>query len=82
MARQITIPEKTILVQPEIKHTGTEITEIRIILDDGGCVIASWRFGYKSFSQTLWDASTTPTYEEIGLWSDEDVNSRIEELTV
>jgi hypothetical protein len=60
-----TIPETTIVVQPEIKATGTEVEYIGSF-DDEGCVLATWNFAGKSFLNVcLWDAQTTPTYDEV-----------------
>lgn len=77
MARQFTIPETTIVIQPEITGEGTEVT-ISQVIDDGGCVMASWSFAGKSFTEVLWDENSTPSYETIGTWTDTDVNLRIE----
>jgi len=79
MARQFIIPKKEIVVQPEIKSSGTEVNVISVT-DDGGCVMASWTFAGKQYNKTLWDDQTTPDYSTIGLWSDTDVNSRIIEI--
>lgn len=76
MARQFTITKTEIVIQPEIKGEGTEVNVISVT-DDGGCVMASWNFAGKSFNQTLWDENTTPTYSEVGTWTDEDVNERV-----
>lgn len=75
--RKFTIPETQIVVQPEIKASGTEVT-ISQVLDDGGCVMASWTFAGKSFTEVLWDENSTPTYNAVGTWTDLDVNNRIE----
>lgn len=72
----------TLIVQPEIKHTGSEITNAKITLDDFGCVLASWNFGPKQFNQALWDENTTPTYSEIGQYTNEDIEARIIEITL
>ena len=74
--RIFTIPQTEIVIQPEIKGEGTEVNVISVT-DDGGCVMASWNFAGKYFSQTLWDENTTPTYVAIGVWTDELVNERI-----
>lgn len=79
MARTFTIPEKEIVVQPEIKRSGTEIV-IFSVMDDGGCVIASWSFAGKSFTEVLWDENSSPSYSDVGQWSDTDVNNRIIEI--
>lgn len=77
--RTFKIPQTEIVIQPEVKGSGTEVT-ISSVMDDGGCVIASWNFAGKSFTEVLWDENSTPTYTEIGTWSDESVNNRITEF--
>lgn len=79
MARTFTLPKTEIVIQPEVKGTGEEVNVISVT-DDGGCVMAQWTFAGKSFNQTLWDENTIPSYEDVGLWSDEDVNDRITEI--
>lgn len=60
-----TIPETTIVIQPEITGTATEVEYIGSF-DDEGCVLATWNFAGKSFVNVcLWDAQTTPTYDEV-----------------
>ena len=62
---KIEIPETTIIIQPEIKASATEI-EYHGCFDDEGCVLASFTFAGKMFDKvTLWDGSTTPTYDEV-----------------
>lgn len=77
--RKFTIPETQIVVQPEIKASGTEVV-VSSVMDDGGCVIASWSFAGKSFTEVLWDENSTPTYAAIGSWTDTNVNDRITEI--
>lgn len=65
MARTFEIPEKEIIVQPEIKLSGAEV-EYLGCWDDEGCVLASWNFAGKYYDKVcLWDAQTTPTYDEV-----------------
>jgi len=79
MARQFIIPKKEIVVQSEIKSSGTEVNVISVT-DDGGCVMASWTFAGKNYNQTLWDDQTIPTYNQVGAWLDSDIDSRIIEI--
>lgn len=79
MARQFSIPQTEIVIQPEVKGSGTEVNVISVT-DDGGCVMASWTFAGKSYNQTLWDEQTTPTYTEIGAWLDSDIDNRITQI--
>lgn len=76
MARTFTIPKTEIVIQPLIKESGTEVNVISVT-DDGGCVMASWTFAGKSFSQTLWEEEE---YVKIGVWTDEAVNKKIVEI--
>lgn len=77
--RTFTVPKKEIVVQPLIKAEGEEVTVISVT-DDGGCVMASWTFAGKNFNEVLWDENSTPTYEQIRVWSDADVDARIIEI--
>lgn len=79
MARTFEIPEMEIIVQPEIRRSGAEVV-VNSVMDDGGCVIASWSFADKSFTEVLWDENSKPTYTDVVTWSDEDVNNRIVEI--
>lgn len=76
MARTFTIPKTEIVIQPEIRESGTEV-EVISVTDDGGCVMASWTFAGKRFNQTLWEEEA---YIAIGAWTDADVNNRIIEI--
>jgi len=77
--RIFTIPQTEIVIQPEVKASGTEV-RLSQVVDDGGCVMASWSFAGKVFSEVLWDENSTPTYAQIGAWTDTDVNNRITEF--
>lgn len=79
MARTFTIEEKEIVIQPEIRRSGAEVV-ISSVMDDGGCVISSWSFAGKSFTEVLWDENSTPSYTDVGTWLDVDVNNRIVEI--
>ena len=60
-----TIPETTIVIQEAVTGTGTEV-EYLYNRDDEGSVLASWNFAGKHYSDVcLWDAQTSPTYDEI-----------------
>jgi len=79
MARTFSIPQTEIVIQPLIKESGTEVNVISVT-DDGGCVMASWTFAGKSFNEVLFNENTIPSYEVVGLWSDEDINEKITEI--
>lgn len=82
MAREIQLANPVVVeIQPKVEETVSGITNVRVTLDDGGCVLASWNVGSKSYNMTLWDEQTAPSYEAIGQWSDDDVDARIKELS-
>jgi hypothetical protein len=82
MAREIQLVNPVVVeIQPKVEETVSVITNVRVTLDDGGCVLASWNVGSKGYNMTLWDVQTTPTYEQIGNWLDSDVDARIKELS-
>lgn len=82
MTREIQLANPVVVeIQPKVEETVSVITNVRVILDDGGCVLASWSVGSKSYNMTLWDEQTTPSYEAIGQWTDDDVDARIKELS-
>lgn len=63
--RTFEIPQTEIVIQPEIKESGTKVEYIGCF-DDEGCVMATWNFAGKNYSSvTLWDEQTTPTYNEV-----------------
>jgi len=59
--------------------TATIATLTRTIEDDGVQVIAKVNFSQlpEPMIVTLWDASTTPNYTQIGKWDDDQANERI-----
>lgn len=79
MSIEITIPEQEIVIQ-EAKTQTVDTIKVHTVIDDFGCVMASWSVGDKSYNMTLWDCNTTPTYESVGVWTNEDVFARIKEL--
>lgn len=82
MAREIQLANPVVVeIQPKVEETVSVITNVRVTLDDGGCVLASWNVGSKSYNMTLWDEQTTPSYVAIGQWTDDDVDARIKELS-
>ena len=83
MAREITLENPVVLeVQPKIETTSSVI-EFYNFIDDGGCVMATFKVGDKSYNGfVLWDVNTTPTYEEVGQYTDDDVDNRIKEIVL
>ena len=77
----IPIPEMTVILQKEISYTGDKLINVDVKDNLIDTVIASWQFGEKAFNEVLWSDKTTPTYNEIGVWTYEDAVNRMIELT-
>jgi hypothetical protein len=77
----IPIPEMTVVLQSEIKSTDDKLQNVDVRDNLINSVSASWQFGEKTFNQVLWNDTTTPTYDEIGVWTYDDAVSRMIELT-
>lgn len=81
MAREINLgQEVTIATKEEVKSN--KVDNWLLTLDDGGGALASYTIGGKTFSVTLWDAQTTPTYAQIGQYTDRDIENRIKEIVL
>lgn len=79
MAREINLgQEVTIVTKEEVKSN--KVDNWLLTLDDGGCALGSYTIGGKTYNVTLWDAQTTPTYEQIGQYTDTDIENRIKEI--
>lgn len=79
MAREINLGQNVTIVQQEQVVTD-KVDNWLLTLDDGGCALASYTIGGKTFNVTLWDAQTTPTYEQIRQYTDTDIENRIKEI--
>lgn len=79
MAREINLGQNVTIVQQEQVVTD-KVDNWLLILDDGGCVLGSYTIGGKTFNVTLWDAQTPVTYEQIGQYTDTDIENRIKEI--
>tara|TARA_R110000868_G_scaffold398798_1_gene672219 strand:+ start:417 stop:662 length:246 start_codon:yes stop_codon:yes gene_type:complete len=77
----IPIPEMTVVLQEEIKSTDDKLINVDVRDNLIDTVTASWQFGDKTFNQVLWNNTTTPTYDEIGVWTYNDAVNRMIELT-
>lgn len=77
----IPIPEMTVILQKEIKYTDDKLINVDVKDNLIDTVTASWQFSDKTFSQVLWNDTTTPTYNEIGVWTYDDAVKRMIELT-
>jgi hypothetical protein len=68
-------------LQAEISCTDDKLQNVDVRDNLINSVSASWQFGEKTFNQVLWNDTTTPTYNEIGVWTYDDAVSRMIELT-
>lgn len=80
MAREITLtaPQKV-----EVKAAETaEVSALNLnfVADYGDKVEAQVIYPTGTKNYVLWDSKKTPTYAEIGQWTDEDVDNRLKEL--
>lgn len=78
--KKLTIPKTTITVQEEVMFTGTEVENIRVTDDLFTHASISFTFGEKHFSGILWDENSTPSYEDVGVWDNDDAIARIIEI--
>lgn len=79
MTREINLgQEVTIVTKEEVKST--KVDSWLLTLDDGGCALGSYTIQGLQFNVTLWDEQTTPTYEQIGQYTDVDIENRIKEI--
>lgn len=77
---EIAIPKTTKVIQEEIIVTDDKVTNV-IVTDDLVTYAAiTFTFGGNQFSGILWDENTTPTYEEVGTWGNDDVIPAILEI--
>ena len=81
MNREINLGQNVTIVQQEQVVTD-KVDNWLLILDDGGCVLGSYTIGGKTYNVTLWDAQTTPTYEQIGQYTDTDIENRIKDIVL
>ncbi len=74
------ISATTITVTPAVVVT-TDTIVINIVVDNQNKVDADFTVGDSSRRRiTLWDNTTTPTYTEIGDWTQKDAEDRIAHL--
>lgn len=80
MTREINLGQNVTVVTKEEVVTN-KVDNWLLTLDDGGCALCSYTVGGVTHSDiTLWDAQTTPSYEEVGQYTDEDIENRIKGL--
>ena len=80
MAREITLATPT---EVEVVAARTEtVSSLKLVFvaDYGNKVEAQVQFPTETKNYTLWDSTTTPTYEGIGQWTDANVDARLKEL--
>ena len=80
---------KTIILSSERKVVIEVREEVSVVTneiildhsqDDGVCVTAIILVGGHGKNLVLWDDTTTPTYNEIGQYTDSQINERINQL--
>lgn len=72
---EVQISERTKVKQEAIVEVINQVIVYRT-MDDYGCVIAHTNLG----DIVLWDENSSPSYTEIGQWTDSDVSDRLEEI--
>lgn len=77
----IPIPQMTVILQKEIKSTDNKLINVDVKDNLVDTVTASWQFAEKTFNEVLWNSETSPTYNEIGIWTYEDAVNRMIFLT-
>lgn len=81
MQREINLgQEVTIVTKEEVKSN--KVDNWLLTLDDGGCALVTYTIKDIVFNVTLWDAQTTPTYEQVGQYTDIDIENRIKEIVL
>lgn len=76
-------PPKEVTVKPAVPAVTVEASECEILtISDNAtdCVKAVVRVGEYDKVLILWDATTNPTYDQIGNWTQQQANDRILEL--
>lgn len=71
----VEVTERTKVKQEAVVEVINQVIVYRT-MDDYGCVIAHTNLG----DIVLWDENSTPSYSEIGQWTDDDVAARLEEI--
>ena len=82
MSRIVNLPTtEKITVKAAETVTTNEVT-LSYVTDNGESVTCEVVFPNVTYANqyVLWDSTTNPTYEGIGVWTDEDVNDRLIEL--
>ena len=82
MSRIVNLPTTEQITVKAAETVTTDEVTLNYVVDTGNSVTCEVSFPNVSHANlyTLWDATTTPTYEGIGVWTDEDVNDRLIEL--
>lgn len=71
------IPQITKTLQEEVTVTDNKVENVVVTDDLLTYASVSFTFGGKPFNGILWDENSTPTYEEIGVWTNEDAITQI-----
>ena len=82
MSRIITLPTTETIVVKEAETVTTDEVTLSYFVDNGVSATAEIKFPNVEYAKqyVLWDATTTPTYEDAGQYTDTDINNRIIEL--
>ncbi len=76
------VPPKQVILKPAVPAETAVVNtvDIQAMTDDCSSVVAVVILDGVTEVLTLWDSTTTPTYDEIGNWTQEQANARIVEL--
>jgi hypothetical protein len=76
------VPPKEVILQPAVPAETAIVNtvDIQAMTDNCESVVAAIIVDGVTMLLSLWDSTTTPTYDEIGNWTQEQANARIIEL--
>lgn len=76
------VPPKEVTLKPATPAVTAVVNtvDVQAMTDNCSSVVASVVVDGVLMILTLWDATTEPTYEEIGNWTQEQANTRIIQL--
>jgi len=82
MSRIVNLPTTEEITVKVAETVTTDEVTLNYVIDTGEKVTCEVSFPNVTYANqyVLWDSTTNPTYEGIGVWTDEDVNDRLIEL--
>ena len=82
MSRIVNLPTTENITVKAAETVTTDEVTLNYVVDNGLSVTCEVSFPNVTYANqyVLWDSTTTPTYEEIGVWTDEDVDNRLIEI--